>query len=50
MFNTGSWQTITKSVVEFADSGTELANSTTDSAANPAENQPLGTGLKHNDV
>ena len=35
MFNTGSWLTITKSVVEAADSGIESANSTADSAANP---------------
>ena len=34
MFNTGSWPTITKSVVESADSGIELANSTIYSAAN----------------
>ena len=35
MFNTGSRPTITKSVVESADSGIESANSTADSAANP---------------
>ena len=34
MFNTGSQPTITKSVVESADSGIESADSTTDSAAN----------------
>ena len=35
MCNTGSRPTITKSVVESADSGIESADSTTDSAANP---------------
>ena len=35
MFNTGSRPSITKSVVESADSGIESANSTANSAANP---------------
>ena len=37
MFTTGSRPTITKSVVESADSGLESTNSTTDSAADPVK-------------
>ena len=37
MFNTGSRPTITKSVVESADSGVESADSITDSAADPVK-------------
>ena len=35
MFDTGSRPTITKSVLELADSGIELADSTADSAESP---------------
>ena len=37
MFNTGSRLTITKSVVELANSGLELADSSADSNADPAK-------------
>ena len=37
MFNTGSWQTITKLLVESADSGLESADSSIDSYANQAK-------------
>ena len=37
MFNTGSWPTIMKSVVESADSGLESACSSADSFADPAK-------------
>ena len=44
MFNTGSRPTITKSVVELANSGIESADSTADSAATPLK--IMGMGFK----